>query len=141
MFNKIKPKNTQFNSIIDGIIIDGDITAEAGKSVFINSQVFGSIRCEKGNNSTIYIGKDGIISKKTNDLQESVDTNIYENNVTEVSADHIIVEGKIEAMKVHAYQSLLIKNSGEILAHTINYKTLTVETNGKIIGYLYNDRE
>lgn len=132
MFKKIKPKHTEYHSIIDGIIIAGDITGDSGQSILINGHVIGSVRCEKGDNSTIIIGEKGNVTK-INNTDEDIIANL--------SADHIVIRGKVLVSNVCAYQTLTIEETGELFAHTIKYGILTVSEGGKIVGYLKDDKE
>jgi len=127
---KIMPKDKSFDSILDGIVVNGDISGASGQSIRINCDVIGSVRLEKGSNSTLVVGEKGFISKQS----DSIDS-------TDVHADHIIVSGKIDTSIIHAYESLVITSTGVVNAHDIKYGTITIETGGIITGKLEDDRE
>lgn len=130
---KIKPKDKSFDSILDGIVIYGDISGEADKSVYINCDVIGSVDLEPGKNSTLIIREKGNISGPS-EMPEQF-------KPLTVTADHIIVYGKIDVSQIHARESLVIKTLGIVNANVIKYGSITIDEGALITGRLMDDRE
>lgn len=130
---KIKPKDKSFDSILDGIVIYGDISGEADRSVYINCDVIGSINLESGKNSTLIIREKGNVSGPA-EMPEQY-------KPLTVTADHIIIYGKIDVSEIHARESLVIKSSGIVNAGCIKYGSITVDEGALITGRLIDDRE